>query len=57
MQLPVVWRVTGLEAPELADSDKATGHLEAVANFPADKGGERADVSLMSPSRAPIVSS
>lgn len=34
MQLPVVWRVTGLEAPELADSDKATGHLEAAANFP-----------------------
>ena len=52
-QLNVSSVVLGLRAPELADSDKATGHLKAAANFPADKGGERADVSLMSRSGAP----
>ena len=49
MQLLVVVSVFGLRAAEVADSDDATGHLGAAANVPADKRGERADVSLMSP--------
>lgn len=41
MQLPVVLSIIGLKAPELADSDKATGHPKAAANFPADTGDKR----------------
>lgn len=41
MQLPVVFSIIGLKAPELADSDKATGHPKAAANFSADTGDKR----------------
>lgn len=34
LQLPVVLNIIVLKAPELADSDKATGHPKAAANFP-----------------------
>lgn len=34
MQLPAVLSLKGLKALEVTDSDKATGHLQAAANFP-----------------------
>lgn len=41
MSLPVVLRIIALKAVELADSDKATGHPRAAANFPANEGGKK----------------